>query len=112
MTIPAGLPGSGQDAGPGPVHFMPIGTDLSMLCEAVELVASKMQISRERFQRLMRVGFAKAGRLLLLLEHYGVLDSDAPAGHPARVLIAEGDVPRVIDGLRVAQAAESRSRCG
>ena len=51
--------------------------------------------STSMLQRRLRLGYTRAGRLIDMLERRGVI-SGYEGSKPRQVLIAEGDVPRVL----------------
>jgi DNA segregation ATPase FtsK/SpoIIIE-like protein len=85
---------------PTPEGATPLGYDRGLLLEAVDLVIERQHASPMYLQRRMRVGFAKAGRLMQLMEERRVVGRSNDNYHLFEVLVPRADKRQALDAIK------------
>ena len=83
-----------------PLPLTPLGADRDLLLQAVEVVVDRQHASAPYVQRRVRVGFAKAGRLMQLMEERGIVERTSEGDSTFTVLVPREDKWLAMDAIR------------
>lgn len=99
FTFSASVPEPEPEPNPASEAPTPITGEGDLIVQAAELVVSSQFASTSMLQRKLRVGFAKAGRLMDLLEEAQVVGMQDGA-RAREVLVSLSDLPTLLERLR------------
>jgi S-DNA-T family DNA segregation ATPase FtsK/SpoIIIE len=92
-VIPAASPENAREANED------IGDDLEQVMEAARLFVTTGEASTSMIQRRLRLGFARSGRIMDILETYGVV-GPANGSRPREVLVRAEDLAGVFETMQ------------
>lgn len=93
-----------SDASDEPEAPTPINGEAELLAQAAELVVSSQFASTSMIQRKLRLGFAKASRLMDLLEEHGVVGA-ADGARARSVLVGPSGLAALLERLTAGEGA-------